>query len=646
MKNTDKLFLSGTFFTGCNYWASNAGTAMWHEFDAAVIEDDMRRLEEAGVRVMRMFPLWSDFQPLRMHCDGGNSGKELRLGEEPLPFTEEGRAGVDPVMADRFAQFCALAEKHNIRLLVGLVTGWMSGRTFAPEAFLGRKLLTDPLVIRWQVRFVRYMVRRFHTAPAIAAWDLGNECNCMQGGISQDEAFAWTNQIVSAIRREDTAHPILSGMHGLHPDGTWTPEDQGDALDVLCTHPYPLFTPYCDTDPINEMKSILHATAESVLYADLGGKPCFVEEAGTLGPMIAEESVAASYLRASMFSAWAHDLRGYVWWCANEQSHLEHTPYDWCAVERELGLFRADGTPKPVCDAMRDFTAYVDNFPEKTLPPYLSDAVCVLTEGQDTWAAAYGSYLLGKQAGLDLRFAWCLDQIPESRVYLLPSLSGLTSIPRRVMKELTEKVEAGAILYLSVNDALLSPFAELTGMKVVTRARQRHPAVVEIGGERCVLNSPICYQTVSVGAEVLSASEDGTPVLTAYRLGKGTVYFCAFPIEYAAAKEVGVISGADAVPYYRFYQTMDLRNPERICVSDTPFVGVTEHIKNENERILTVLNYTPGERTAQIALSDGYHLSKTYAAGGECRETGSGLSVTLPADTGLTVWVGREAETK
>ena len=120
MENKE-LFSAGNFFTGCNYWASHAGTNMWHDWDAGVVDSDLARLEKADIRVMRMFPLWSDFQPLKMHRAGGSSEREIRLGEDPLPFTEAGRAGVDEKMADRFQIFCDLAEKHHIKLIVGLI---------------------------------------------------------------------------------------------------------------------------------------------------------------------------------------------------------------------------------------------------------------------------------------------------------------------------------------------------------------------------------------------------------------------------------------------------------------------------------------------------------------------------------------------
>ena len=649
MKPNDTIFTSGKYFTGCNYWASHAGTNMWIDWRPDVIDEDMARLAEHNVRVMRMFPNWRDFQPLRIHYGGGSHEREIRLREDPLPFTDAGRAGVDIVMADRFAEFCDLAEKHGIKLIVGLVTGWMSGRMHMPEAFQGKGLLSDPLVIRWQIRFVRYMVRRFKDHPAIAAWDLGNECNCMQG-ISHDAAYLWASTITNTIRAEDKEHPVVSGMHGLSPTATWSPEDQGEILDILCTHPYPLFTPHCDTEPLNEMKSILHSTAESVMYASLGGKPCFIEEAGTLGPMIADEDIAADYIRACLFSTWAHDLRGFVWWCANEQELLTHTPYDWDAVERELGLFHTDGSPKPVVGAMKEFADFADSFSAgitgtdgeegNTLPTYIKDAVCILTAGQDLWATAYGSFILAKQAGLDITFAWHLDEIPESPVYMLPNLCGLAAIEGHVLAELLRRVKEGASLYVSLGNALLSPFSSYTGVKVKTRCRRVGGDFVTFAdGTTANMWSEIKHQYEVTTAKVLAYTDDGNPALTVNEYGRGKIYFCAYPIESDAGCQNGVISGDCARGLYRFYRECGLRNPEKTAVSDSPFICVTEHIKSEDERILTVMNYRPEVGTAHITC-DGYALNEVLTIhGGTAVRTEDGFDVTLPGNVGLVVTV-------
>ena len=52
------------FIVGCNYWASNAGTNMWKDFDINVIENDIKILREHGMKYMRVFPSWDDFQPI------------------------------------------------------------------------------------------------------------------------------------------------------------------------------------------------------------------------------------------------------------------------------------------------------------------------------------------------------------------------------------------------------------------------------------------------------------------------------------------------------------------------------------------------------------------------------------------------------
>ncbi len=267
---------------------------------------------------------------------------------------------------------------------MGLITGWMSGRLHVPPALERRNVLTDPVAIQWQVRFVRAFVRRFREHAAILAWDLGNECNCMAEAGTREAAWAWAWAIAAAARVEDPSRPVVSGMHGLLPDerAPWRIQDQGELTDVLTTHPYPFFTPHCDQDPVTSIRTILHSTAESRLYADIGGRPCLAEETGTLGPMVASDTASARFLRAALFSLWAHDCHGLLWWCAFDQDHLAHAPYEWHAYERELGLFRADGTARPVVKELGAFRRFLDSLPYSRLPPRLTQAVCILSRSE------------------------------------------------------------------------------------------------------------------------------------------------------------------------------------------------------------------------------------------------------------------------
>ena len=385
-------FSSGKFLVGCNYWALHAGTHMWSDWQPQIIEADIRQLSEAGLQALRVFPLWPVFQPLMQLFGGGGLPRELRFGEDPI---EED--GVSSEAIRRFALFADLAEKYRLKLIVGLLTGWMSGRLFVPPSLEGRNVLTDPVAIMWETRFVRHFVRQFKDYAAIIAWDLGNECNVMAPVPGHAAAWAWTSAISNAIRLEDFSRPVISGMHSLdEPDenADWQIRDQAELVDILTTHPYPYFTPHCDQEPITTIRNGLHATAQTCWYSDIGGIPALAEEVGTIGPMFASPQVTASYARMALFSLWAHDCHGLLWWCAYDQDRLVQAPYDWTAIERELGLICSDRSPKPVLAVLGEFRRFVDGLPISALPPRSIEAVCILAHGQEPWGIAQAAFIL------------------------------------------------------------------------------------------------------------------------------------------------------------------------------------------------------------------------------------------------------------
>ena len=95
----EKMFGNGGFFVGCNYWSKNAGMYMWSHWNPEVIERELSELSKNGVQVMRVFPLWSDFQPLTGDCLPGGAYRSYRFRDNrALPNW----AGVDDEMISRF----------------------------------------------------------------------------------------------------------------------------------------------------------------------------------------------------------------------------------------------------------------------------------------------------------------------------------------------------------------------------------------------------------------------------------------------------------------------------------------------------------------------------------------------------------------
>jgi len=119
--------------------------------------------------------------------------------------------------------------------------------------------------------------------------------------------------------------------------------------------------------------------------------------------------------------------------------------------KRELGLLRVDGLAKPVLKAMQAFRQMLDEMPFRALPPRTRESVCILTEEQDTWGAAYSTFILAKQAGFDLEYEHASQPLRDAPFYLLPCLAGTRMVSRRRMQDLLAKVKAGATLYISLD---------------------------------------------------------------------------------------------------------------------------------------------------------------------------------------------------
>jgi hypothetical protein len=52
-------------------------------------------------------------------------------------------------------------------------------------------------------------------------------------------------------------------MHSLKVEGgNWLISDQAECTDILTTHPYPYFVQHCAKDPMNSIRTLMHATCE------------------------------------------------------------------------------------------------------------------------------------------------------------------------------------------------------------------------------------------------------------------------------------------------------------------------------------------------------------------------------------------------
>ena len=578
------------FILGCNYWASNAGTEMWRDWDPAAIEKDLASLSSYGVTHLRVFPNWRDFQPVKAMYSCGGDIAEYQMENETLPTNPY---FLDDEMMDRFAVFCDLCDKYQIKLIVGLLTGWMSGRLYIPSALNGKNLFTDSTAVLFEVRFIQGFVTAFKDRECIYAWDLGNECNCLGSCPGSSAAAVWTATIANTIRAADPTRQVVSGMHGLKvKDGIFTISNQGEFTDILTTHPYPVFVAHAAKDEIASYRTTMHATSETKFYSDISGKPGLVEELGTLGPQVCSNEVAADFLRCNMFSNLANNAMGVMWWCANEQTNLTFAPYEWNCCEVELGMLDKNGEAKPVLKEMKKFSEFLKKM-EKPLPKATEDAVCILTANQDQWGIAYMSYALAKQVGANLRFAYSDFGIPEAKVYMLPSVSW---VHRRDLDDLKKRVYEGADLYISLGSAYLSEFNEFAGIKFEDSRMSGDGGEVTLGEDKIPYARGRVFHFSATTAKVLGANQDNEPMITECKYGKGRLFFVNFPLEHNMLQEVGAFDKGRCQVYKEFFKDVLAAKP---VTKNNDYVALTIH-EGEDKTYCVAVNHSPKAQSPEF----------------------------------------------
>lgn len=586
------------FMLGCNYWASHAGTEMWKMWDANVVEDDFKRLSSYGVKYLRVFPNWRDFQPVHPHLGGGAAVVDYRLHDADLP---ENPYYLDETMLERFGIFCDLAEKYGLKLIVGLITGFMSGRTFLPPALYGKKMTHDPIAFLFQQKLVHGIAERFKDKAAIYAWDLGNECNTFVGAENHFEAENWSMIIANAIKTADDTRPIVSGMHSLTVDGTWRIKDQGAHCDVLTTHPYPYWCSHCSEGEITSIQTLMHATCETKYYSNLGGKPCLAEEIGTMGPAICDDKISGDFMKLNLYSNWANGAEGVLWWCANEQIDLMFPPYDRNMCETELGMFDRNKNAKPVLNEVKKFAEYLNSI-DFTLPKAENDAVCLATSGQDQWGVMYSSYVLARQTGVNVSFADAFDKIPDANIYLMPSINGNTIMPAQNYNALKEKVANGATLYVSIDMATPSDFNNLTGITINNSKTKADFGTFTLNGKEIPYGRTRNYLITADRAETIANDKNGMPIFTKYKYGKGTVYFLNFPLEKNA---IGVCDAFDGTSHEVYNEIFSEVKGEFAVKAENPYIGMTRH-KDDGFEWVTLINYSPAIQKTNATVKDGF----------------------------------------
>lgn len=618
------------FMIGCNYWDSASGTDMWKNWDESVVEQDLAALEKCGVKYLRVFPNWRDFQPVSklLGCKA-SFGEYVNSNDES--DLVHNASGINWEMIARFRRFAEIADAHGMKLNVGVLTGWMSGRLFKPQAIESKNAITDGEALMWTHRFIDAFVSSIKDIKNIVLWDLGNECNNLGVVDERWDAYAWTAFVRNAIRQaDDKKRPIASGMHGLsaNKDDPWTIADQGELCDMMTTHPYPSPSINGNIEPYNGLRTTMLPTAQSVYYSGLGGKPCMIQEQGVFSSTNGNREMAAQFLRVNVLSAWANDLTGYFWWCGTEHTMLDKAPYTWSIMERQLGMLDINREPKPVGREMAKMQKLLASLPE--LPPKQVDAVCVLPHEGSQMLKGTSAFLLAQEAGFSVSFRNTDTAIPACDTYIIPCIEGWSVMYKRTLDFLLDQVmNHGAKCLFTYSGGDFIDFESLFGLSSngIRRSGKKHTAKFPFGDVEYVAERDLYLE--SVGAEILATNEEGNIVFSRNKLGKGYFYFLGFPVEMQACNATDGFNPELTQPYYQIYRMFAQdKCDDYVVQTKNPYIGITQHKNEDGSYYVTAINYSDRVREPELVCQKGWNYDILY-----------GNSDEIPACDGIVMHV-------
>ena len=376
------------FILGINYWPRRKAMYWWEDFDAGEVREEFAMVRDLGLTHLRFFLLWESFQPspgrvnprslrdLRTVCD---LAAELGLGLQPTFFTGH-------MSGPNWAPDWLISHRPRQpgeRQLVSL-----GRRTGSPNTIYNT--YTEPFVIEAEKLLLRTVCGELRDHPAVWAWSLGNEPDLFCRPPDAPTGRRWVRDMVGTIKSVDPNHPVLIGLHTASIDGDigLRVDDIAAETDISVMHGYSIYHPLArrplDPDYVPFTAGVTATLARRpVLYEEFGvnaqwpdGPSRCVDlptwEGGSRKAYFASESAAAEYYAAVLPRLHRMGCLGAFAWCFPDydKSLWDRPPCDFQAFERFFGLFRPDGSVKPMGKAVANFakTRPTIGAAEKTVP--------------------------------------------------------------------------------------------------------------------------------------------------------------------------------------------------------------------------------------------------------------------------------------
>jgi endo-1,4-beta-mannosidase len=374
---------------GANYTPAKHWWHTWLDFEPDFIRRDLDQVAGLGLDHVRVFPVWPVFQP--------------------------NRGVVREKAVEQLLELIHIAAEAGLDVTVDGIQGHLSSFDFYPSwtrTWHHRNVFTDPDVIEGQSLLLRTLANALRPEPNFLGMTLGNEMNNLvaHNPCTADEVDSWLDQLLEVVNTADPDHPHCHSAFDdvwYVDDHPFTPLASATKGAMTTVHPW-VFSLNCARRYGPRSPQIHHLAEYGTELARAYGAPdrvIWVQEVGAPDPHIPVEH-AVEYAEQTIANvATCKNVWGLTWWCSHD---VDRGYVDYPELEYGLGLFRSDGSRKPLAEA-------VARAASSELPTPVDRTTALLFDGTRGESGPGGSFFEAwmRLAAEGRRPAIVLDDRPE-----------------------------------------------------------------------------------------------------------------------------------------------------------------------------------------------------------------------------------------